>query len=845
MPVVFNPPTGSASGSLSGSASGSLSGSISSSYTGSAHSVHVIAQNVNYGYAVATYGDYVVVGNPDFLPYDQSTGSFHTGSVDVFLYNKSTDEHDYVGSIVQLWRDVDVIMTTEANNSPSASTPISTESSSLTSYPEYDIVIDKNLYEYSIENGYGTSLDMYKTYLVVGNPYDKEITQTQAGVFVSSSWSMVDIYDLSKIAWPLLSSSAALFTIDDPDLTTDFGFTGSFGTSVSINAEWVAVGAPRHNGSNGLVYIYQNQSIGNNYSWSLFQTLQPPASAVSQSEFGYKLKLNKYDGPHSNSLIVGCGNPMASVAYYFEFINNVWTQTFVFQPDMSVYPMTFNPNYYPQPGNINMNVFNGFGMAVGCYGDGVIIGEPFDRSFYEFASSSLYQQGSTYIFERCITGSGWQQVLKTYGTPTTLFNNRMGLSVDMFGTNGVSGIPKINEGQENSCYIEGTLSQVYQCGTNLQEIVNGQVMLLQQNTQSGQWGVTNVYQKKKQFLTPFRDYGFDVAVADVSMVVGAPMLVADNNRIINTPLTQSGASMLGDLMGKAYIYDFDTFRDQFHVGNVFYRNGKIIIMTSGSVFDGLFYNPVNTNNYEYDLAFNSQHTIYEKQIICTVDPGEFNVSTNPTAITQGIATFDINGNGIFDFQDADVILRYMQYKYTSILGVPVSTDWSSSVVNTVDEISLYNYYLTNYNNISTPTLLSQSLTTWETTNTEMQTILDLNQDGKIDIRDINILWKYFSHRLTQDNYSLYITPACSRRLFSDVTDYLNGLTGKYNTPLINNNFMDYERLTATDNTGSYLAPMATLIGIYDGLQLVALGKLGTPIKISPELPINFVVKMDF
>jgi hypothetical protein len=39
--------------------------------------------------------------------------------------------------------------------------------------------------------------------------------------------------------------------------------------------------------------------------------------------------------------------------------------------------------------------------------------------------------------------------------------------------------------------------------------------------------------------------------------------------------------------------------------------------------------------------------------------------------------------------------------------------------------------------------------------------------------------------------------------------------------------------------------MATTIGLYDGLSLVAVAKLGTPIKITPELPINFVVKMDF
>ena len=397
-----------------------------------------------------------------------------------------------------------------------------------------------------------------------------------------------------------------------------------------------------------------------------------------------------------------------------------------------------------------------------------------------------------------------------------------------------------------SCYIEGTLNQLHYCNADLQTLLEGQAMLLHKDTGSGVWGITNIYQKKKKYLSPYRDYGYSVAIADKSMVVGAPMLLYDINRQINIQTTQSANTNLDDLTGKAYIYNLHNLHDQFHVGNVFYRNGKIIIMTSGSVFDGLFYSPVNTYTYEYDLEFKSQHTIFEKQIICTVDPGEFNVSTNPTAIVQAGSILDINKNGIFDFQDVDVILSYMQYKNTAILGIPVSTNWSSSIVTEKDEISLLNYYKTNTDNSTTPQLISESLLRWETTNTEMQTTLDLNQDSRIDYRDMNIMWKYFSHRLSQENYATFITPACHLRLFSDVMDYLNGLSQKFAPPTIKSGFLDYERLTVFDKTGSFLSPMVTSIGLYNNnLELVALGKLGTPIKITPELPINFVVKMDF
>lgn len=74
----------------------------------------VNVKNNNYGYAVSTYGDYVVVSNPDRLRWTpQSSSIHHTGLVDVFLYNKATDAHDYLGSLYQTWLPMDVYLTTE------------------------------------------------------------------------------------------------------------------------------------------------------------------------------------------------------------------------------------------------------------------------------------------------------------------------------------------------------------------------------------------------------------------------------------------------------------------------------------------------------------------------------------------------------------------------------------------------------------------------------------------------------------------------------------------------------------------------------------------------------------
>lgn len=55
----------------------------------------------------------------------------------------------------------------------------------------------------------------------------------------------------------------------------------------------------------------------------------------------------------------------------------------------------------------------------------------------------------------------------------------------------------------------------------------------------------------------------------------------------------------------------------------------------------------------------------------------------------------------------------------------------------------------------------------------------------------------------------------------------------------------YEYSSSIDPTGSYLAPYITTIGLYDNnMDMVAVAKLATPIKSMPDLPVNFLVRID-
>ena len=58
-------------------------------------------------------------------------------------------------------------------------------------------------------------------------------------------------------------------------------------------------------------------------------------------------------------------------------------------------------------------------------------------------------------------------------------------------------------------------------------------------------------------------------------------------------------------------------------------------------------------------------------------------------------------------------------------------------------------------------------------------------------------------------------------------------------------FDDYEVSGSTDQTGSYIAPFITTIGLYDDeLNMVAICKLPKAIKSLPDYPVNFIVRFD-
>jgi hypothetical protein len=122
-------------------------------------------------------------------------------------------------------------------------------------------------------------------------------------------------------------------------------------------------------------------------------------------------------------------------------------------------------------------------------------------------------------------------------------------------------------------------------------------------------------------------------------------------------------------------------------------------------------------------------------------------------------------------------------------------------------------------------------------------LLDIDGNGKVNIYDGYILSLYYFNTLTPEKLEQFLDSNSTRRYVKDIKEYLNAYCRDDNYK-VNPYFLEYQYSSSYDPTGSYLAPFITTIGLYDNNQLVAVGKLGRPVKNLVDWPLNIVVRFD-
>lgn len=762
-------------------------------------SLHTSSLHPNVGYSVATSEFFAAVGCPSF-----ESNIIKTGSVDVYVKERLVSDRFVF--------DRTFTVKTSSLAHVGAVTTIA-------------------------KSDFGVAASVFENLLAVSTTD----LRCSIGATPKTASGFVLLYDLSNT-----SSSDPIQVV-----TRSLGSneqSRSFGYSVSMNDDYLAVGSPfsQDGGLRGSVYLFKSSSNG--YVYQTFLT----GSETSDVFFGSTLEIDK----GFNKIVVGNGslNNTASKVYLFESSSTGWQETKKFSPTKEEEDLFFVPvlPYFNQN-----NTMDGFGNSVSIYCASdtdvkVAIGAPYDRNILEYSGSPYMRNGAVYVFEKryCtlngVTGSHWNET-RLFGDVDNFHSNRFGHAVSIYGDTLAISSPKYLS-EYTSSYIKNTLTNSPIDNEFFDYDYNG-MLYIYTSSVSSSWDILAKYKPKKLKGVGYYLFSNDVEIFGDNLITGDPMPLLDV-AVDDIDYSFSNENVSGSFHGGFHIFDLSDLGVEHHIGNVFYRTGKIVLTSDSNTFSSVFESGFNDVPI-YDIAYKSSEKFYEKEIICTANPGEFNVSTNPTSYEIDSSVTDLNGNGSFDFSDCDFILRSIYKKNTG------NEDWWNLFTflnpNTTDEqseASVFQYHVSSsFENKTRVSLLSETVPSgvYEYVTDTIFEQLDINSDGKTDELDIKILWKFFVGKLNSDNISPLLRSKSmssdSRNTFDGIIRYLNTLTGRGQPKTIKSEFLR-DMTVDSFSTGSNLSPYVTTIGLYNGLDLVAVAKLGTPIKNQGYFPLNFIIRFD-
>lgn len=459
--------------------------------------------NSNYGYSVATNKTYIAIGNPSIFAYSSSI--FQTGSVEILQYNNILDSYKHKDTIKKYFRP-DIYISSE------------TPEILMTDTGSNIVTSSQFLYEYSdvayTASRFGQSVAIYDTTLAIGDSlFYYRLSANAVSVLTGSS---VDIFSLSGSN----TQTASYITTISNSFETSYDLNTSFGESISLYNDILAVGASNISSSRGAVYLYKNISG----EWTYYQTLT--GSNTINSKFGGVVKI---DQSGSYNIVVGNKSSLTSNVYVFNYNSSsgYWKEVAILSENRSLNLtqslQTIN-NDWPPFITSSANS-SSYGHSVAIYGKTILVGSPTDVNYLQYSgSTSSHQRGAVYFYEDCIdTGIYWRLIDKSYGTPELLNNNYFGFDVEIYGTSSIVTSLK-HKWPFSQSYIENTLYKKYDCNPNDHEYnILGQVVFYQKTTGSS-WSPITTLTKNKKYGEPYSVYGYDAALYDSSLIIGSPVI---------------------------------------------------------------------------------------------------------------------------------------------------------------------------------------------------------------------------------------------------------------------------------------------------------------------------------
>lgn len=850
--------------------------------------------NENFGTKVVTNGNYIAVGNPNSKGYNYNENFLRIGEVCVYkknsFYGNYSLEKKYKfkngvprKDIYPYYTEQSSSLTLTASFVPETCGSYSNNIDIQFNTCSFITLEDAN--KKTLQNSYGSSISISNNFLVIG-----DTTFSESVEYLQKSGSAVDIYQLKNFDDDECDKFYSEYSLPDIPFCTITGDPNDwFGKTVAVSDKYLAIGSPNANNGIGEVILYKFDDCK-----FILDTVLPSPNQ-GQKYFGSSISINKIT---ENTIAIGTLTPTQSMVFLFEKPNQEasWSLKQTFTADTSSFWFSnqgkqINPSLFAQT---TFNKKSGYGYSVAINDKLLLVGTPYDLNYCEYSGSNeIHKRGSTYVYYKNTSSNEYQLQFKLYGNDETLKNNLFGYSVDVTDKYFIIGSPKPNFpysslflsasiGDYNLFVDEQNLGEDTFCGQSfVYKWSENQCIDLYSNNPIISFSETTINHRKR-IGESFSSFGYSVGISNDNFVIGSPTPLIDDWRLLTPYSVVESGSLNGecdaaeleqfdiglltiedsvcdsngsdinnktgsiiyildekpylDVTGRSFIYDFKDYVSNPIVGNVFYNNNKFIIYTTGSVLNDLLKNPFSKlDDYLYG-SYKSEVTLYEKQYICTVEPGEFNISTNPTAVKNSDFEYGILNTLKFDFNNLDIILRFINYKNT----ISHDEKWWNVVIPSDDDVqnSIFNYFSTQIYDYETSKLNKELVCKLSTLD------FDVNNDGLTDYLDAFLIWNYFIENLSIKNYQEYLSQLSKRTNFDEILKFLDIKTGKLNIPTVKDDFLNYNYNSSIDSTGSYLAPYITNVGLYNGSDLVATAKLAHPIKNNNQIPINIVVKWD-
>ncbi len=889
-------------------------------------------QNERFGTSVSTYNDCVLVGSPA----DNDTFSEHkSGRAFLYKINPLNGKHDVIKNLYFDGSQASII------NDNSNHHIISTEIGDFVLYENGNLCPSASTFV--IQDNFGASVAMTDNFSVVGAP-TVEVCQddceaTGSGLVFCyqgdkggpNNWGLINVLqgenqtdefgfatsikgDTLVVGAPGYNNndgavyifklkrymsgecdsiptsslgSGSLVTIQNSDFIVTSGSNLQL-TALFYNGLWQPTTTECLTASLMSPTEMVPGFVVGDYTWRLLQKI----TGSSQSRFGGDVSI-------SNGVLV-VGNKSLDVptklawVYTSEYSGSIcpsesWSLKTVLSSSGVV------TNHLPGGIDGNNESNNFFGYSVSTNGKYIAVGAPRDT----FAD---YNIGAVYFYEyeipvECSQSIGVDKEVRfidrLYANTIQLETNDFGTSVSMNHNRLIVGAPidfqsrvEVEITGSNKFSVDGVTDFF---GRNDIRSIDGNFYIFDL-VQSFELEKKVNWTKRLGF--PNRRFGYDVSIGNTLISIGAPLYsytdstssLFTDEMYMDTPSNWEDSASY-EMRGSAFSYNISDLNDSSAIGNVFYKNGTFVLTHTGSQFSKVFF--TTGSEQGYTLEYKGQQTINEQEIIVSINPGEFNVSTNPTGLINDIP-FDVNGDGLFDVNDMAVLLKYINGEPVvdlSKLGDSIGSEqnykwWNNGPILTESEDLLLASAL--FDNVSTLGFLTPERYEYITTHLVNTGLLNIdgNYDvlnplpkGKIDPKDALIIFYYFNNQLTPSILSDLIDDTSSRRYVRDITSYLDRMTGNSsaglltrtqanilknrsgsvetpmygtnNGSLIDPNFLNFSESSSLNRTGSYLAPYITTIGLYNESELIAVAKLGKPVKNLIDYPLNIAVRFDF